>query len=360
MSPKAYLISCSDHYHHRLHVWDGVLKELGYETTYITSSFDHATKRPFTCQVEGCVQLDVIPYRKNLSIQRILSHWMFARKVEKYLESNEADVIICLLPPNFLAKYLAGYKKRHPKVKLIFDIFDLWPETFPSGKTKRLLAPVFAVWAGLRDRNLSAADFVTTECDLFRQRLSLGGNSATAYLCAAPSPVPSKPDLPQDQIRLCYLGSINNIIDIPAICRLIRQLSRHKPVSLHIIGSGERQQAFIDSASAAGADVIFHGAVYDAVRKQQILDSCHFGLNVMKASVCIGLTMKSVDYLRHGLPMINNIGADTQLLIRNHNIGLMLEPDTALRIVELDQQQLMQMRTNASAIFDRHFTQKTV
>ena len=33
---RAVLLSCSDHYNHRLYVIDGYLRSLGYETVYYT------------------------------------------------------------------------------------------------------------------------------------------------------------------------------------------------------------------------------------------------------------------------------------------------------------------------------------
>lgn len=356
MSGRAFIISCSDHYGHRLHLWDKCLNRMGYSTRYVTSDFDHTTKKHFVCQVPGCVQIPVLPYRKNLSVQRILSHRMFAKRTKAFLENEAPDIIVALLPPNFLAKYLADYKRNHPNVKLIFDIFDLWPETFPSGKAKQLLAPVFHIWAALRDRNLPAADFVTTECDLFREKLTLGKNSETVYLCAEPSPVKSTPFLPGDHLALCYLGSINNIIDIPSICHLISEVTKERNVVLHIIGKGEREQEFTDSAKAAGAEVHFHGAVYDAGEKQRIMDSCHFGLNIMKSSVCIGLSMKSLDYFRHGLPIINTIPADTGRLVTERNIGIQLDSSCAQRLISVTDTECLAMRQNAADVFAEHFS----
>ena len=78
---RAVLLSCSDHYNHRLYVIDGYLKSQGYETVYYTGDFDHSSKKVFHCSVPGCRQIHVRPYRKNLSLARILSHRDFARLV---------------------------------------------------------------------------------------------------------------------------------------------------------------------------------------------------------------------------------------------------------------------------------------
>ena len=359
----AYLISCSDHYSHRLNVIADHLRQREYQVTYVTSNFDHIKKAQFVCKVSGAVQIPAKPYKKNLSLDRILSHRNFARDVFRYLEElpREPDVVVALLPPNFLAHYAAKYKKAHPNVKLIFDVFDLWPETFPSGRAKTLLAPVFGVWGMLRDRNLDAADFVITECELFRRKLRLHRhNSAAVYLCAEPMESQVLPQLREEEISLCYLGSVNNVVDIPRICAFVGQLKQYKPVTLHIIGVGERMQEMIAGTEAAGASVVFHGAVYDPGRKQEIMAGCHFGLNVMKTTTCIGLTMKSLDYLQMGLPIINTVPADTQMLVQLDKIGLMLDGDCAEIISNMTLDDYLQMRQNVKRIFEERFTRSVI
>lgn len=359
----AFLISCSDHYSHRLHVTDTCLKQMGYETVYITSDFDHNTKTKFVCNVDGCLQLHAKEYKKNLSLSRILSHRGFAKSVFEYIESRETqpDLIVSLLPPNFLAYYGARYKKKHKDVKLVFDIFDLWPETFPSNKLKKLLAPVFKVWANIRDKNLFAADFVFTECEMFRKMLNLDDEkSKKVYLCAEPLKVAKAAELSEDKIVLCYLGAINNIISIPDICALIKELTAKKKVELHIIGAGEREEEFVESAKEAGADVVFYGAVYEEEEKDRIISRCHFGLNIMKSSVCVGLTMKSVDYFRHSLPIINNIPADTKELVEKNGIGVQLDSECTNKLLALNTEDCLKMRENVKNTFDTVFKKDVV
>ena len=355
----AYVISCSDHYGHRLNVIADYLRSKGYEVTYITSDFDHTSKQSFLCSVPGCVQIHARSYRKNLSFDRIISHQMFARDVFRYLDglAHQPDVVVALIPPNFLAYYGAKYKKKHPGVYLIFDIFDMWPETFPFGKVKKLLTPVFGVWAWIRNHNLSAADYVITECEMFRELLELPQEkSQTVYLCADSLAIPQvHTSLREDKLELCYLGAINNVIDIPAICALVYQLVKERPVTLHVIGKGERQQELIEELKAVGAEVVFYGAVYDEQKKRDIISKCHFGLNMMKSSVCVGLTMKSVDYFRFGLPIINNIPSDTQNLIEQYGIGIQCTDECSRKILGLSMQDCLNMRANVKNVFETIF-----
>lgn len=360
----ALLISCSDHYHHRLRVVDLCLQQRGYQTTYITSDFDHIRKQPFTCEVPGCVQLRTKPYKKNLSVARILSHRRFARDTFRYIEKEnlQPDVIVALLPPNFVGHYAAEYKKKHPQVKLIFDIFDMWPETFPGGLVKKLLAPAFGVWAYVRNHSLPKADFVMTECELFRRLLKLTEErSKIVPLCSKALDIsPEDIVLSDKQLDLCYLGSINNVVSIPDICDLIGRLTPKKPVTLHIIGTGEQEQALIDGAKAAGANVQFYGPIFETKRKLEIMNRCHFGLNLMRTSVCIGLTMKSVDYFRHDLPIINNVPADTERLVKENGIGVAFDDRCAETLCSLTVDQCLEMRQKVRQTFARYFDRKVV
>lgn len=360
----ALFISCSEHYHHRFCVVDEFLRSCGYETTYITSDFDHTSKSPFVCQVPGCVQIHALPYKKNLSIARIVSHFLFARDICRYLEKQKEkpDLIIALLPPNFLAHFLARYKKQHPNVKLIFDIFDMWPETFPSNKLGMVLVSFFRVWAWLRDHSLPKADWVITECEYFRRRLGLREEKAsTVYLCLDPADIKLETvHLREDAWDLCYLGAINNVIGILEISDLIRNLTKTKPVTLHVIGAGERQQEFMDSVKAAGGDVQYYGTVFDQDKKQAIINQCHFGLNVINGNACIGLTMKSVDYFRCGLPVINNVPADTTDLIHVYRAGVQLDADGIGELVNMTVAENLQMRKNVTRLFNEKFSKAIV
>lgn len=75
----------------------------------------------------------------------------------------------------------------------------------------------------------------------------------------------------------------------------------------------------------------------------------------MRDSVCIGLTMKSVDYWKHDLPVINNIPADSARLVEAERIGLNLAPDTAKRIAAMPAEECLAMRKNVRRVFDRCF-----
>ena len=318
------LITDSSVYEHRADQLFLHFRDRGFNVKVYTTDFDHMQKVKRQNVNPEYTVIHGIPYMKNISYARIRYHQKFAKDALKAIEDENADLIWVLVPSNSLTKTISKYKASHPDTKLVFDVIDMWPETMPSRKLKKLPF-VNKIWAGIRNKNISNADLVITECDLYQSILKDfvdEGKMKTLYLARKSYEIKTVPNPPEDRFSLCYLGSINNIIDIPTICRIISELKAIKPVDLHIIGEGENKDLFLEEARNAGANVIYHGKVYDTDKKQEIFDSCHFGINIMKEEVFIGLTMKSMDYLAGGLPIINNIKGDTWKFIEDNKIGV--------------------------------------
>ncbi len=356
---KAVLVSCFNYYDIRLKFVEQYLQSKGYETTYITSNFDHISKRFYTIDRRNTVQIHARAYVKNLSAARMLSHFLWSRDVFKKVEKIEPDLLFVMLPPNSLAKHASKYRKT-TNSRLIFDVYDLWPETYPLSRNL-LLKVSFWFWRRMRDRFLKEADIVTTECDLFREKLSMplrGVRTRTLYPALEDTGVSKKALWDDKTIHIAYLGSINNIIDTSLISALIHELSLYKSVHLHVIGAGETKALFMKSARMAGAHVTDHGVVYDSSQKQEILNMCRFGLNVMKRTVCVGLTMKSIDYFRSGLPIINTIKGDTFRLVEEYKIGFNIDDISSVaHIIVNDSERSNQlMRENVHKLYRRFFS----
>ena len=318
------IVSCFDTFMARQNALIELFQTRGDHVCAFLSDFQHVSKSYWTSSPTGYTLVHAIAYQKNLSLKRMYSHAKYARSVQSALEGESWDLIWVIAPPNSLIRRCVEYKRNHPNTKLIIDINDLWPESFPLGGLKKL--PPFQLWQSLRDKYLPEADYIVTECDLFRSRLHLTQSeiASTIYFSKkedAPH-LDRIPQLPPDCISVCYLGSINHIIDIDAIIAILTSLKAEKPVQFHIIGSGESKAKLIDLTKGTGAEVVDHGSVYDAAEKQRIFNQCHFGLNAMKPTVCVGLTMKSIDYLAGGLPLINTIPGDTWELIERYGFGL--------------------------------------
>lgn len=293
----------------------------GYSVTYIYSDFLHREKKKRKdFQHSGHVYLPTKSYSKNISFRRIVSHYKFSRDLEKILLKKEFDVIYMLIPANFLL--LAGKRVKKAKgTKLIVDVIDLWPESIVPKKLKNF--PLIKQWRQIREKGLACADWTFTECDLYNQTIKFNNsNHSTMYWGKGPRAQNFQRDVSKKFIDIAYLGSINNIIDIDFICKILVALNVFKPVRLNIIGSGEKKEKFIAEVRKFGIIVKYHGPIYDDEKKKDILKTCMFGLNIMKDNVNVGLTMKSVEYFYFGIPIINNIKGDTEHFIDKYGVGV--------------------------------------
>ena len=325
----------------------------GFTVCTITSDFSHRKKMKY--QPVADVVIPVREYHKNLSIERIQSHIEFSKQAEKEMERIHPDLIHCIVPCNTLVKTMSKYKKKNPKVKLVFDIIDLWPESMPIERFEWM--PPFKIWKNNRDKYLNNGDVVFCECELFKKYIHRGN---VLYWTIDQDCLPIHPDLKEDELQFCYLGSINNIIDIDLIVSFLRCCTVYKKCTLHIVGNGEKKEQFIQDVLNVGASVIDHKEIYDQKAKQEIFDQCNYGFNVMKSSVVVGLTMKSLDYMCAGLPIINTIGQDTQQFCDMWDIGMNMNTNNVKEVAKqvcsegLDVQ--LKHRKNIQNLYNTYFT----
>ncbi|RDY31713.1 glycosyltransferase [Lachnotalea glycerini] len=359
---KMLIISCFDWYEKRTKTIIDYFQKQNMEVIYYTSDYEHI-KKEYVKKSEQINYIHAIQYKKNFSIKRLLSHYVFSKRVYKILNKHVPDYVYILIPPNSMLKYAAKYHKKHSGTKLIVDIIDMWPESMPINMKIANCIP-FIIWKDLRDKNLKEADWVFTECDLYQEILKkyISNNKISTLYLTKPKTVNINSHYYADssKIVLVYLGSINNIIDIDLICVLIYRLSKERKVVLKIIGKGEKKSEFIKRAQEAKAQVIDEGVIFDDVLKHEILSKSDFGINIMKKQVYVGLTTKSIDYLSTGLPIINNIGGDTEYLIEKYKAGFNIIDENvegvAFKILsDFDTRQ--EMRENAYKLYHENFTE---
>jgi len=361
MPEQALLISCFDWYRERLAPIRDLLLSKGHAVTVLTSDFDHLHTRPVEEKIPECSYVHVPPYRRNLSFRRIVSHLAFGREVGKQLESLRPDLVYCLLPPNCAADRCRKYKQAHPDTRLILDLIDLWPESMPLGWAKNTFPA--KIWRRWRDDSIAVADHVFTECELYQKKLeAVLDPSKTSVLTLFKEMRPQEKQLVQEMIRrrraekenlqFAYLGSMNNIIDVDGICSVLRVFQESGYVcTLHAVGDGENRERFQSAVQATGCRAHFYGPLYDEKKKIEILAPCDYAFNMMKEGVVVGLTIKSIDYLSYGLPLINNIKGDTWALIEDSGIGVNVggKEKWAFSLKEIDHRDVIE-------VFDRKFS----
>ena len=333
---NAVILSCFGWYEKRIEPIRKIFIEKGFKVEVMLSDFRQLTKKPVEQKFKECFYIHVLPYKKNLSLKRLCSHYGFSRKALKYLNKIKPDLIYALVPPNSVAFICYKYKKKYPATKLVFDIIDLWPESMPIGKLKRTFP--CTIWENMRNRSLKSANYIFTECSLYQEEIKEYITSSHDTLHLFKKYAQGEEELVKkciyekearkNLITLGYVGSINHIIDIQNIVNIVKALkNKYGNVVINIIGDGEKRKFFLDKLEETGAIINYYGMIFDELEKISILAKCDYALNLMKNTVKVGLTIKSIDYFSYGLPIINNIKGDTWKIVEHEGIGINYEGD---------------------------------
>ena len=356
---KITIVNCFDTYEQRIDMIANYFESKGYIVEIVASNFQHIKKIKRIVSKKNYSFINVPKYKKNISFKRLLSHLIFSKKSFRKIKKNKTDIIYVVIPPNSIAKQALLYKKKYPKTKIVFDLIDLWPETMPF---KKNFSPVLNIWKNRRNNYLKIADLIISECDLYRDILHkelIDCNVETLYLAKEKNTLGDLTHAFESKVVFCYLGSINNIIDIPKICELMKEMKSKRDIEINIIGDGEKKEEFIKKLKNIDITVNDYGIVYDVEEKREIFEKSHFGLNIMKESVCVGLTMKSIDYFEAGLPLINNIDADTSKLVKENKCGFNLSNNLRKdvnKIIEVSEKDYYSMVDNTKNVFRSYFS----
>ena len=327
---KIIIISCFDWYEKRLQYIKKYYESRNYQVQIVLSDFDHINKKKIhkLRDVEGITYINTIPYYKNISLKRIISHILFSIKIKKIVSKYSPDVLYSLIPPNYLVTVLSRLKKQKRYI-LIYDVIDLWPENFPLDKFSKTFP--YKVWRNIRDKKIDCADFIVLECNFYKEFLpdSISDSKFhTLYISKDDKNNFENPkyiEYDQNYIDVCYLGSINFIIDVDKIVDVLLKISQIKPIRIKVIGAGENTEYFLTMLKKNNFQVEYYGAIYDWNKIVELFKTCYFGINIYKTNIKVGVTIKSIDYFQLGIPILNSVKGDTTSIVKKYRAGINVE-----------------------------------
>lgn len=359
---RCVCISCFNSYSVWMDSAAAYFKKKGYKVTYIISDYDHLKKEYIEGRQKGVIKIHVPEYGKNISVSRLVSHFVFARNVGKILQNLKPDLVYCMFPPNTLVKNCAGYRIANPQTKLIFNCYDTWPESFPHKKYEKFLYLPFAKWKNLRDRYIEVADLlvcVSKECKEFFESKKIKTPVEVMKPAIKPIQIPDYRFKPEKEIAFCYLGNVNYITDIPLLKNLIQILAVSRKLSVHIIGEGQNLSRMVEELEMPGVRIVCYGTVFDDCEKIRIMSRCDFGLNVPRESVNSTMSLKSVEYMRLGLPVLNAGSGENFDIVKEKGTGLNVNrmdlKQTAEDILNTDSRALYEMSQNSIRCYQDNF-----
>lgn len=317
------------------------LTRLGADVELVTSNFEHDDHsfrhNPLLPKNHKLTLVHETGYSKNISAKRLVSHYVFARNLGKYLDSREVipDLIYCALPSPAVGKVCARHAQRHD-IAFVVDVQDLWPEAFGMRfKSPKLLNTVFSDMVRASRSAYRQADLVLgvsqTYVDHAQKTAGTPLNTSVVFLGAsleAADQVVAASDTtqPLDTTTIVYVGTLSHSYDIPlvidALSLLVNDDSRYADVEFLVLGDGPMRHDFEAHATQHNARVRFLGnlAYPDMLRELRAAD---IAVNPIVAGSAGSVLNKVGDYAAAGLPVINTQESpEYRALLDEYDAGL--------------------------------------
>lgn len=348
----------------------------------IASDFRHVNKRPrapMETQWPFTVTFLHEPgYRKNISLQRFYSHFMWGREMKKYLKQRKKpDVVYCAVPSLSAPLTAAKYCERNG-IRFIVDVQDLWPEAFQMVFNIPVLsdvifAPFRAIANGIYRRADGICAVSQSYCDRVRRVNTKCGETHAVYLGTRletfdanvqNNPVTGKP---ADELWLGYCGTLAASYDLICVFDalvLLREQGKTVPEFV-VMGDGPRRGEFEAYAAEKQLNVRFTGRLpYDEMCG--LLSACDIVVNPITGSSAASIINKHGDYAASGLPVLNTQDSkEYRELVEKYRMGFNCKngdaADLAGKLEQLleDPALRQEMGHNARRCAEERFDRKT-
>ncbi|HDO06379.1 MAG TPA: glycosyltransferase WbuB [Bacteroidetes bacterium] len=347
-----------------------LLKEKDADVELITTDFNHRKKRKHnpTQHPADITFLPVPEYQRNVSLQRLYSHLVFAFRLRSCLKklSYHPSKVYCLVPAVSAGWACAGYCKRN-NIPFVVDVIDLWPESFiVLSSHKKLLQLITFPWKKMAEKVYKSADFLfagSVQYAQHAQRFNKKTKAVPVYLGTDVRQFQSlisanslKIGKPSRQKWICFGGMLGNSYDIEIILESFKKLSalnRHD-VKLIFIGDGQEAGKILQFKSQYDLNIEVTGFL-DYAGYMKYLSYADIAINSFKKGTQVAYSYKFNDYITAGIPVLNNVKGEMAALITRYNIGRNFDHSVGSLYDKLDEmlgnpRLLPEMRKNATFV----------
>lgn len=328
------------------------LAQRGHLVELVITDFYHSTKakRPeprrdlYGFKITACHEPG---YKKNVSLSRLYSHWVWGKNVYKYLKTNEKpDLVYCAVPSLTAAKLAAKYCQKNG-VKFVTDVQDLWPEAFYMAIHNKLLQKLFLPMEKSADKAYAASDIAVAVSDTYVNRtLSVNkknvkgvsvflGNDGALFESEK-----GKYNIERngEELLLCYIGGLKDSYDIPCVIDAMALVEANKQfdrkVRFVVIGDGPFRPRFEQYAKEKQINCTFLGSK-PYTEMASLLSSCDMCINPIVKGSAASIINKVGDYALSGLPVINTQESpEYRALIEEYNCGVNCECGNASQVAD--------------------------
>ena len=300
----------------------------------VTTDFSHHNKaKRLGHDIRNVDYLSVPQYSKNLTVKRLLSHWIFAIKLYFYLKNitTRPDIIYCVLPTPS-SGYVAGlYAKKH-NITFVTDVIDVWPDgLFPINSTFNKLKFFFKPWERLSAKVYNMSDYICAAnrsyANIARQYVKnitvqhfyLG----TSFDEENISNQSTKITKPEGEIWIAYGGNLGHLYDFDLMIDGTLEAAKitQKKLRFLLIGGGVLENELRQKLASVGnieytvTGNVGYNEFMDYIRHSDIC------LNIFKSNALISMSYKLYDYFAAKAFVINNLIGDADEIIDEFEVG---------------------------------------
>jgi len=335
---------------YRTGILANLLVSKGHEVVWWTSTFDHTRKKQrFNADTSIDINdyftiklLHSMAYAKNVSISRVVNHYMIACKFSKLAQlESQPDIILCSFPTIELTLAATRYGKERD-VPVIIDVRDLWPDViidlFPKRIRWLVKAALFVFFKNTRKVFRECASIIGVSDGYLQWALSYAGrkwcvNDAVFPLCY------KKPIVTDNQLKyakfalknigvdsskiICwFVGTFGKTYNLSTVIDAARQLSKQGINNIQFVlsGNGENYLKWFKRAKGL-SNVVFTDWV-DFSQIAYLMRIADIGLAAYAEGAPQGLPNKIYEYLCAGVPILSSLQGETEALLSSNRCGL--------------------------------------
>lgn len=313
-----------------------LLKERNADVELITTDFNHRTKKKHDISLhpKDVTFLKVPGYKRNLSVGRLFSHFVFTLRLAFYLKKlpYKPAKIYCIVPTVSSGWVCSGYCRKN-NIPFVVDVIDLWPESLiVLSQKKKLLKLLTFPMKLMAQKVYRSADFLYAGSDDYARyagKFNKKTNAIPVYLGtdvvrfrALVASSTKEIHKPGYQKWICFGGMLGNSYDIDIILKGFQSFMGKgmKNVKLIFIGDGKERNLIMNFRKQTGLDVEVTGFL-DYADYLKYLSYADISVNSFKEETRVAYSYKFNDYITAGIPVANNVKGEMAEMVEKYNLG---------------------------------------
>ena len=344
--------------------------ENGHNVKWITSNFNHFTKSVIDIDSNFKVSnkfeitlLKTMPYKKNISLERFISHYFISKEFVKKIDDfkNNPDIIYVSFPTIELSYEAVKFGNKN-NIPVIVDIRDLWPDIFLSAVPSFLhpFAKIFLFpWYYQKKYTFKNASSIIAISNYFlnfgTKYLSTNNNLNKVFLKSfKPNNIVKKTK--NNKLKVIYLGAISkNKLNFDIVIDAFNKIGNN--FELIVCGDGD-DLAFFKSKSSK--NIIYKGFVNKEEFTNYVAEA-DIGIVPLnnRFDFTTQLVNKSIEYLSYGITILSSLEGELKDFVIKNKIGFNYSSSEeligCLNHIYDDNEILDTFSKNAKRVFNEEF-----